>query len=163
MDEYTSFKKTYFLRTMNQVTENGFEFIHLLQSNGIKVKVFRCGNAAENEKFKERMIELGMDARFEFSALGTPQQNCVVERTFAMLYGRVRAMLNYANIEGDIHKSLWAECRKTATDLVGILYEKNQIENSYTKTLKKNPGFISHLCIFGEMGFVLIYRQIAYK
>ena len=51
LDEYTSFKKSYFQHTKNQVTEKGLEFIHLMQSNGIKGKVFRCDNAAENEKF----------------------------------------------------------------------------------------------------------------
>ena len=74
MDEYTSFKKIYFLHTKNQVTEKGLEFIHLLQSNGIKVMVSRCDIAAENEKFKEKIIELGIDAQFEFSAPSTPQQ-----------------------------------------------------------------------------------------
>ena len=108
------------------------EFIHLLQLNGIKVKVFRCDNAAENEKFKEKIVEIGMDACFEFSAPGTPQQNVKVERVFATLYGRVQAMLNYAHVEGDI----WAECGKTSTDLDGILYGKDQTENSYTKMFK---------------------------
>ena len=75
-----------------------------------------------------------------------------------MLYGRAQAMLNYAKIEGDIRKSLWAECGKNATDLDGILYGKNQTANSYTKMIKKNTGFISHLRIFGEMGFVLTHR-----
>ena len=89
MDEYTSFNKTYFLHTKNQVIEKGLEFIHLLQSTSIKIKVFRCDNAAENEKFKEKIIKLGMDACFEFSAPGTPQQNGVVERAFATFYGRV--------------------------------------------------------------------------
>ena len=105
MDEYTGCKKSYFLHTKNQVTEKGLKFIHLLQSNGIKVKVFRCDNAAENEKFKEKIIKLGMD---KFSAPGTPQQNGVVERAFTTLYGRVQAILNDANIDGDIRKSLWA-------------------------------------------------------
>ena len=53
-----------------------------------------------------------MDALFEFSAPVTPQQNGAVERAFATLYGRVQAMLNYAKMEGDIHKLLWAECAK---------------------------------------------------
>ena len=44
-----------------------------------------------------------MDARFEFSAPGTPQQNGVVKRVFATLYGRVQAMLNYVKIKGEIH------------------------------------------------------------
>ena len=163
MDECTNLKKSYFSRTKNQVTEKGLEFVHLLQFNSIKVKVFRSDNAAENEKFKEKIIELGIDARFEFSAQGTPQQNGVVETAFAMLYGRVQAMLNYINIEGDIRKSLWAECGKSTIDLDGILYRKNQMENSYSKMFKKNPGFISHLRIFREIGIVLTHKQIGYK
>ena len=73
-----------------------------------------------------------MDTRFEFSAPGTPQQNGIVKRAFATLYGRVQAMLNYAKIKGEIHKLPWAECAKTATDLDRILYGKKQTENSYT-------------------------------
>ena len=60
-----------------------------MQSNDIKVKIFRCDNTAENKNVKEKIIELGMDAHFEFSAPGTPQQNGVVKRAFATLYGRV--------------------------------------------------------------------------
>ena len=33
-----------------------------------------------------------MDACFEFSAPGGPQQNGVIERAFTMLYGRVQVM-----------------------------------------------------------------------
>ena len=86
-----------------------------------------------------------MDAHIELSAPCTPQQNGVVERSFAKLYYRVHAMLNYAYVEGDTSNSLWAECGKTTTDLDGILYRKNQRENSCTKMFKKNPGFIGHL------------------
>ena len=78
-----------------------------------------------------------MDACFEFSAPGTPQQNVVVKRAFATLYGRVRAMLNYTKIEGEIRKSLQAGCGKNATDLDGILYGKNQTENSHKKCFRK--------------------------
>ena len=85
------------------------------------------------------------------SAPGTPQPNGVVERSFATLYGRVQAMLNYALVEEDIRKSLWAQYRKTATDLDGILYRKNQTENNYTKMFKKNPKFIAHLQVYGVL------------
>ena len=163
VDEYKGFKKSYFLCTKNQATEKGLEFIHLLQSNNIKVKVFRCDNAAENEKLKEKITELSMDACFESSAPGTPQQNGVVERAFAVLYSRVQAILNYAKIEGEIRKLLWVECAKTTTDWDGILYGKEQTENSYTKKFRRNPGFIKHLRIFGETVFVLIHCQIDFK
>ena len=95
-----------------------------MQSNDIKVKVIRCDNAAENEKFKEKIIEFGMNVRFELSAQGAPQQNGVVEGAFATLNGRVSAMLNFIYVEGDVLKSLWAECQKTATGLDRILYKR---------------------------------------
>ena len=38
----------------------------------------------------------GFDIGFEFTAQGTPQHNSVVERAFATLFGRVRAMMNIA-------------------------------------------------------------------
>ena len=104
-----------------------------------------------------------MDARFEFSAQSTSQQNGVVKRAFATLYSRVQAMLNYAKIKGDISKLLWAECAKTATDLDGILFGKKQNESNYMNMFNRNPGFIKHLHIFGEMGFVLIHSQIGFK
>ena len=53
--------------------------------------------------------------------------------------------------------------QKNATDLDGILYRKNQTENSYTKMFQKNPGFINHLRIIKDIGFVLTHRQIGYK
>ena len=100
------------------------------------------------KNLKKKIIKLGMDVSFESSPPGIPQQNGVVKRAFTMLYGRVRAMLNYAKNEGDMCKLLWAECAKTATDLDGILYGKKQTENSYTKMFRRNPGFIKHLRIF---------------
>ena len=65
VDKYTNFKKNYFLRTKNQVTQKGLEFIHLMQSNDIKAKVFRCDNAVENEKFKEKIINIGHALRYK--------------------------------------------------------------------------------------------------
>ena len=95
------------------------------QKKGI-VKIFRCDNVGENEKFKEKLIELGKNIKMEFSVPGTPQQNGIVERAFATMYGRVRAMMNYAKFEGELHKKLWAECAKTATDLDGVLIQEKR-------------------------------------
>ena len=99
----------------------------------------------------------------EFLAPGTPQQNGIVERAFATMYRRVRAILNYGKFQGELRKKLWAECAKTTTDLDGILFGKKQNENNYMKMFKRNPGFIKHLRIFGEMGFILIHSQIVFK
>ena len=100
------------------------------------------------------------DAQFVFSAPGTPQQNGVVEKTFATLYDKVGTIWNFVHIQGKIHNTLWAECKKTATDLDTILYGKENMENYHTKMFKKNPDFVTHLQIFGEIGIVLSHKQI---
>ena len=74
-----------------------------------------CDNAGENKKLEENVIEKNMKIIFEYTAAGTPQQNRVAERAFATLYGRVRAMLNRAGLEGMTREKLWAECAMTAT------------------------------------------------
>ena len=86
VDEYTGFKKSYFLSAKSQMAEKGLKYIIFLETNNIIVKTFRCNNAEENEKFKEKLIELGKNIKMEFSALGTPQQNRIVERAFAAMY-----------------------------------------------------------------------------
>ena len=56
----------------------------------------------------------------EFTAPDTPQQNGRVERKFATLYGRVRAMLNRSRLPINARNKLWAECARTATDAENI-------------------------------------------
>ena len=58
VDKYTGFKKSYFLSAKSQIAEKGLEYINFLETNNINVKTFRCDNAGENEKFKEKLIEL---------------------------------------------------------------------------------------------------------
>ena len=63
-------------------------------ATGKKVKHIRCDNAGKNIKTEERFVKDKRGITFEYTARNTPQQNGKVERTFAMLFGRVRAMLN---------------------------------------------------------------------
>ena len=71
----------------------------------------------ENLKLKETLDLEGFNIKFEFKAPYTPQQNGVVERDFATLYGRVRAILNGSGLEKRLREYLWSECASTATML----------------------------------------------
>ncbi len=73
---------------------------------------------------KEEAEQEGFGAEFEFTAAYTPQQNGKVERKFAAHYGRVRSMLNGADIPDDMRKKLWAEYAMTATILQDITVGK---------------------------------------
>ena len=124
----------------------------------IKIEKFRCDNAGENKKITEKLSELQKNIITEYSVPGTPQQNGVVERAFATLYGRVRAMLTYAKMKGEIRHKLWAECANTAKHLDGILILPNEKQSSYQKKHTINTTYINNLRVFGEVGIILSHK-----
>jgi hypothetical protein len=107
----------------------------------------------------------GLVTRYEFTAPGTPQQNGIVERAFATLFGRVRAMMNHALFSTQKRGELWAECAATATKLENMLSDKGDEPSPYMKFYKKNPEYARELRTFGEIGVVTDHtkRKIAGK
>jgi len=62
-------------------------------------------------KTKKALDNEGMDIKFEFTARQTPQQNGKVERAFATLYGRMRAMMAAAKWDDNMkHRLLDGSC-----------------------------------------------------
>ena len=53
-------------------------------------------NAGENKKLAKMLEEEELKVKIEFTPVDDPRYNRVLERSFATLYGRVRAMLNGA-------------------------------------------------------------------
>ena len=101
----------------------------LEQKHNCKTKYLRCDNAGENHKTEEECYKQGLGITFEYTLPNTPHQNGKVERRFATLYGRVRAMLNGARLTKKLRGSLWTECARTAT------YQDNlDCENESGKT-----------------------------
>ena len=90
-----------FLKYKSETSKNIIEFVKDLRAKENKeVKYIHCNNASENRKAKEKLCKLGFGITFEYTAPNTPQHNGVVERKFAMLYRRVRAMFTDAEWEG---------------------------------------------------------------
>ena len=73
---------------------------HLKESMNCETKFLRCDNAGENVMTEIACLNAGLGIDFECTAVNTPQQNGRVERKFATLFGRVRAMLNGARLNG---------------------------------------------------------------
>jgi len=70
----------------------------LRDKENITVKKIRCDNSGKNVAFQAEAKHEGLGLNFEFTARQTPQQNSRVEHKFAMLFGRVWAMLNSAGL-----------------------------------------------------------------
>ena len=66
----------------------------LEQENDIKVASIRLDNSGENRALEAACKQEGMGTKFEFTAPNTPEHNGRVERKFATLYGRMRAMMS---------------------------------------------------------------------
>ena len=154
VDEATGHKKSYFGPTKSSLVKAGEKYVRWLRREGIEVMAFRCDNAGENKMFEKWLLKNNFQARMEYTGAATPQHNGVVERAFATLTGRVRAMMKSAGIVGKLKFKIWAECVKTATDLDGILVESLIQRSRVEQFIGKNPRFLGNLCSFGEVGIV---------
>ena len=97
----------FFLKNKSDLGKIGVSFAKDLKNRlDIPISTIRCDNAGENKEMNKMMTEAELGINFEYTAVDTPQQNGVVERAFATLYGRVRAMINYAKLNEEMRKKL---------------------------------------------------------
>eukprot|EP00984_Skeletonema_dohrnii_P022875 scaffold11976_cov67-Skeletonema_dohrnii-CCMP3373.AAC.1 len=117
------------------------------------VKYIRCDNSGENRKLEELCKQEGLGITFEYTAPGTPQQNGRVERKFATLYGRIRAMLNDSGTEQPLRNKLWAEAANTSTILDNILISGTRDATPFQQFFGKGAKSIVPISTrkFGEM------------
>jgi len=95
VDEATHMKFSLFLKQKSDVKEKLIPFLKELQDTyGRCVDHIRCNNAGENRALESACIDKELGIVFEYIAPGTPQQNGVVERAFAKMLGKTRAIMN---------------------------------------------------------------------
>ena len=61
------------------------------------------------------------EINFEFTLLGTPQQNGMIERGFATIYSWIHTMMAHTGIHKNIKTGLRPECTATTTKLKNIM------------------------------------------
>ena len=100
-------------------------------------------NAGENKMLVKICDQNEMGIKFEYSAPGTPQQNGVVERAFATLIGRGRAMMNHARFTVNKRREMWCEAAQTATVLDNVLVQKKEVNHLTLIFMVKIPSMQS--------------------
>ena len=166
MDDYSGFLMSRFLKKKSDLAEEGSTLIKRLNiENGIKVKAVRCDNAGENKKMEEKCVAENLGVKFEYTAVGTPQQNGRVERKFATLFGRIRSMMIDAGLNEELRHKLWAEAANMSADLDNILVKNKNDKNAYQMfyNMTENPKYVKNLKRFGEVGFILKRQKIKSK
>ena len=103
-------------------------------------------------KTEEKFIKEGFGIKVTCMARETPQYNGIVERAFATLFGRVRAMMDRANIGGKLSKGLWNKCAATATKLNNMLVDAPDGKSLFKKFYGEIPKYAKYLRTFGEIG-----------
>lgn len=164
-DEKTDHIWSIFMRHKSETAEKMLEWIHMIHNTmDIQIKIIRCDNSGENRKLQE-VVRADRDLKitFEFTAPHTPQQNGKVERKFQTLYGKIRAMLNWARLPAYLRSRLWAQCASVATKLENIIVKENSDSSSHEKFYGVTPTLINHLRTFGEIAIVHDGKKIRGK
>jgi hypothetical protein len=165
MDEFTHFLWSFFLRTKDELVYTMINFINNLQkTQQIKIKYIRCDNASENRSLQDTIAEKqNINCKFEYTAPASPQQNGKIERKFASLNGKVRAMLNHAEFTWPMRQSMWAYAALLATKLDNILILTDKQKTPYELFYGSNPKWVLHLHSFGEIAIVKNNKKIKSK
>ncbi len=131
----------------------GVKLIKKIQNNfGIRIKTLRMDNAGEITSLRDEIVKEQLGIKCEFTAAGTLQQNGVVERSFVTLYGKVRAMFKWADLDNKTRQKLWAECANLATCLDNLIVNEITKKSPCDLMIGEKPKFCASLKVFGEVG-----------
>ena len=156
LDDYTDIKFSLLLKKKSDLSKSGVELVKKLQNrHGVVVRSIRCDNAGENYALGKGLDDANLQVKMEYTATGTPQQNARVERAFATLYGRMRAMFDDAGIGETMKGHLWAEAANMATQIDNVLVKNPKKRTPFEKFTGTKPKYAKNLRAFGDMCIVL--------
>ena len=154
-DQATCMKWSFFVRNKDDQVSWIMELIEEIESNTKrKVRYIRCDNAGENKTLEREIKKKRKSIAFEYTSRNTPQQNGQVERSFATLYGKIRAMLRDARMTKGQKDRYWTEAASTATKIDNLLIRKGETHCPYKRFYNNYPNYARHLRVFGEKGIV---------
>lgn len=159
IDQATSMKWSYFVPKKDEQVEHLIGLVKQINNlKDRKVEYVRCDNAGENKAFEKECLKQGLNITFEYTSRNTPQQNGQVERAFATLYGKMRAMLKSAEFSETEKERFWHECASTATKTDNVLIRKGQTGSPFKRFYGKDPDYLPHLKPFGKKGVMTVKR-----
>jgi hypothetical protein len=116
----------YFLKKKDESKDKEIELIKKLKNENIKVNFLRLDNARENYVLEINESNKVLAVQFDYSGPRTPQRNGKVELKFQTLYGRIQAIMNDSEIDGEFRDGLWTECASTANYYDNLIINKDK-------------------------------------
>ena len=157
VDQVTKMKWSFFLKKKSEQAEVLWSFVMgLKDKQNITVKKWKCDNAGENLATQKLFDSKNAGITFMFTARETPQQNGIVERSIATLWGKTRAMLNGAKLTATYRHGSWCDAVSTATKLDVLLVDKEDEKGPFETFYREKAKYAEHLRTFGEIGIVTV-------
>src|SRR5210317_14677 len=163
IDEYTGMKFTFLLKYKSDLVDKFMFLLNELHRRGFNVRYIRMDNAGENNTLAKTLNNSPYDIRVEFTSPNTPEQNGVVERAFAALYGKLCATYLKTNLSENLKDKLKGEAVRTLTITDNITYRGKNGTCPYEKFYKKKSLDIKYLKRFGEIGVIANRKSIKTK
>ena len=98
------------------------------------------------------------EIKFEFTSLGNPQQNGMLERIFATLHSVMCVMMTQVGLHENLRTGIWPDCAATATKLENIMVNPHKNKCSHENFYGKILDYTIYLRTLVEM---LVVRSIA--
>eukprot|EP00957_Ditylum_brightwellii_P189608 14432751-Ditylum_brightwellii.AAC.1 len=100
VDEKTNMKWSEFYKHKNDFVEPLCTKMHRWKEAGIPVQIWRCDNTGENTLLEKRSDSANwkLNFKFKYTVCEMPQQNSLVEVSFATIGNRGRTMMIQANV-----------------------------------------------------------------
>jgi hypothetical protein len=109
VDDYTDYCWSFIMKNKLDLKIKIKTLLTDLKISNRNLRFIRCDNAGENMTMKNDPEIKSFGIKFEFLGHRNPQSNGKAERKFQTLHRRIRAMLNGANLEGEL-KDLGGIC-----------------------------------------------------
>jgi hypothetical protein len=155
MDEFSGYLWSYFFRYRDDLTVTMTAFFKMfpltLDKNSVR---FCCDNAGENKAFQATLKEdMPYKIQFEYTAPYTPQQTGRIERKFATLYGKMRALTTASQLPQKLRNDLCPHAALSVTSLENTIVDQKG-STPYFILTGTNPNWAKNLRTFGEIGIV---------
>lgn len=154
-DDFTKFRRVYFLKHKSEVASVLPKFLAEIKTAGHTVKELLTDGGKEFNNAEVHQVTEAVGLHHRISMPYTPEQNGAAERENRILVEAARSML----YNKDLPKKLWAEAINTASHVLNRT-GPTQVEGKTPYELWYNkPPCIDHLRIFGTECFVHIPSQ----
>ena len=147
------------MKKKSEVVEDKILYLTKLKEKfGYYPDYIRLDNSGENVKLSEEVKRrVSTQIKFEFVSKNTPQQNGLVERDIATIWGRTRAMMSAARLPTNIRERLWGELFRTAADIINMSASHMDDKTRNEKWENILPDFVKEMHPIGEIE--IVYRS----